>query len=380
MPNRFVKSLIASLVVLSPLLAQHRIAGNLKPGEMEARFHDGTLICKMEVQQDLEVVTKDGKLMVLAGDIHRLEPGLRLSAETAARITQAVDRLGDVSFAVREAAAKELLVLGYRAYPPLLAVSKSADLEVAKRAATALNKIRETAAPESLEINEHDLVITRNRQRITGRILASTIKVRSPSVGEISLNLADLRSLAHTKGEIRVGAGLFTQPIPWQDTGFVVESDTGLIIRASGEIIHPTGFGIQLATGPEGRFGGDVHTDAHPPGTLVGKIGDQSDHFVVGKHLDIKPGVKGRLFLWVVPWVKADKSPTGFYRVEIEIGIPLGAQTKRLTPYNNETEAALAPFNAVRGKRIREVVEWTEAMNSPAFNPAERWRYEAGIR
>src|SRR5689334_19708334 len=132
MPRQLLGSLVACLLIVVPLLAQHASKSKPKPAEMEARFHDGSNLCKVELQQDVVVVTKDGKVTVPASDIRRIEFGLRVPKETAVKIEHAIGRLRSGNFAEREAATKELAAFGYQAYPALRTARKNSDLEMSR--------------------------------------------------------------------------------------------------------------------------------------------------------------------------------------------------------------------------------------------------------
>src|SRR5438876_4620055 len=64
------------------------------PVQVQARFHNGTTICKAVIHEDVEIVTKYGNLTVPLGEIRRIEFGLRLSEPAAAKVANAVSRLG----------------------------------------------------------------------------------------------------------------------------------------------------------------------------------------------------------------------------------------------------------------------------------------------
>jgi hypothetical protein len=395
MLRHFLGSLIVNLFVLLPLSAQTPNNGKPKPAELEARFHDGTVICKAEILQNIDVITEDRgvrvRVTVLAADIYRIDVGMRLSNEMVAKIVEAVGRLRSANFADRESASKELTEFGFRAYPALQLAVKSRDREVSKRAAEIMSKIRDTAAPELLQLKEHDEVFTRDHKVISGRIEGPTIKVKAKSLGEASLKLADLRSLGNDQDGIAVGAGLPNDLIQWHDTGIDVESETGLVIRASGEIVHPHVFGVQLVTGPQGsigqflqgpdlRFNLIAQYRHHPAGTLVGKIGSQSDHFIVGKKYEGTTSAKGRLFLWVVPSLEAEKKPTGSYRIEIAVSAKLGDKAKKMVKYNDDIENTLKPFGDKRRVLVEQASAWKSALGSGKVPAKDRGQYEMAIQ
>jgi hypothetical protein len=257
-----------------------------------------------------------------------------------------------------------------------------------------MSKIRETAAPESLRLKEHDEILTRGLKVISGRIEEQTIKVKAKGLGVVSLDLTELRSMGNERGGIAITAGPPNDAIQWQDTGIDVESEGALVIRASGEIVHPLSFGLQLVTGPEGsngkrlltsitydRFGAPLQGHFQlRPGTLVGKIGGRNDFFVVGSQFDAKVMTKGRLFLAVLPVQESERKPTGAYKVEAAADAKPGAGTKKLVPFNNEIEVGLVPFRDKRAKLISEVVDWRHALGSGMVNPKDYGTYEKAIQ
>jgi hypothetical protein len=202
-----------------------------------------------------------------------------------------------------------------------------------------------------LQRKDYDLIFTQDHRLVAGQVCGAYLKFRSTGVGELSIKLSDLEMLKNDTGTIPVGAGRFGDPIKWSDTGVLVESEMCLMIRATGEIVHPQFFGVQLATGPHGAIGHHLtgsesrrhyqQEGFHRPGTLVGKIGDQKDHFVIGTHFEGKVYGKGRLYLWVVPWLETEKKTVGSYHVDVAVGA-LGNDVNNLTPFNKDIVAAFS--------------------------------------
>ena len=217
-------SLISSIFALLPVPSEL----NRNPPEMAAIFEDGTVLSKATVQQDLEVLTQNGKVSVSARDIQQVLFALRLPKDTADKIAQAVGRLGSTKFGEREAASKELVMFGYRAYPALQAAAKKDNFEVTKRAAQALKTIVECTMPTLLERNDFDIVVSRRGDVIKGRIQNSAIRLRTPSIGEVSIRPSQLLSFdAMSHKQVSLAASTFGQPIRWHDTGILVGRDTG---------------------------------------------------------------------------------------------------------------------------------------------------------
>ena len=87
-----------------------------KPAEIAAYFHDGTVIHGAVVRESIEIATRFGKLTVPLGEIRRIEFGHRVPADVAAKVEDAIKRLGHEQFPQREAAGKELVGHGKFAY------------------------------------------------------------------------------------------------------------------------------------------------------------------------------------------------------------------------------------------------------------------------
>jgi hypothetical protein len=222
-----------------------------------------------------------------------------------------------------------------------------------------------------------------------GRIDGSVLRAWTENFGELAFKFADLYALeslaAHA--ELSVTADTFHLPIPWHDTGIKVESGKDLVIRATGRIEHPQahlyvgGFGLQLVTGPEGSI--VAHNKAVGAGSLVGKIGEQGDFFVIGKHFEAKLIQSGRLYLFVVPWQKGDNKPSGCYRVKVNTGANLAPGAKPLQPAKHtkqELETLAKPVYELREKMTRDIISWMHQMEAPGFDPKNKDWYEQSIR
>ena len=96
--------------------------------QVEVRFIDGSTVRMELLQEDLEVITKYGKLTVPAGDIRHIEFGLHLSDFTVKKVQDLIARLGSKAHAEREGASKDLVLLGYEAFPAHPRLRLTADL------------------------------------------------------------------------------------------------------------------------------------------------------------------------------------------------------------------------------------------------------------
>ncbi len=197
MLNRIVCAFVVILVPTAGGVGQNDTSASKVPtkiAEVEARLHDGSAIRAIVLQESLEIVTKYGKLTVPTNDIHWIDFGLRVPKELQKKIEANIRRLGDKSHEQREAASKELVGIGARAFPALQRAADSPDPEVARRAREAMKQLRQKIPAQELRIQEQDHILT-SELPISGRILSPTVKVRTAQSGEKELKLMDLRSL-----------------------------------------------------------------------------------------------------------------------------------------------------------------------------------------
>ena len=102
------------------------------------------------VQEQIEVKTDYGTLTVPLKDVVRIDFGVHLPDGLEAKIAKAIEQLGDENYRTRETALKSLIDWGPYAYPQVYRASKAGVPEVAKRVATALEKIRAKHAVDKL--------------------------------------------------------------------------------------------------------------------------------------------------------------------------------------------------------------------------------------
>ncbi|MBA4066622.1 MAG: hypothetical protein C0501_23540 [Isosphaera sp.] len=159
---------------------------------------DSTLKLKL-LDDKLELVTKYGPLQVSVADVRRIEFAHRCPPEVAEQIAVAVSKLGHPDFAVRERATADLKGHRERAYPFLLRAVKHEDPEVSRRADEAAKAIQARVPAALLDGRENDVVHTED-SKLSGKLTAQSLRVRTGMFGEQVLKLADLRTL-------RTGAG-----------------------------------------------------------------------------------------------------------------------------------------------------------------------------
>jgi hypothetical protein len=284
---------------------------------------DDTTVRRAVLQDSVEITTKYGKLAVPVGDIRRIEFGLHLSEETGKKVAEALKQLDSDNFARREAASKELVALGYQAYPALVEADKATkDQEVLRRIQAAILAIQGQVAEELLRLKPSDVIYTRESV-LAGRISSPALKVRTVYFGELSLKLEDLRSIHSMSGSgqatVAVDAAKHAGgKDQWMDSGFVVDQDIGLVITASGEIDLLAAQAGQVMSRPEGntdaavRFAGQ----AFAPGTLLGRIGENGEVFAIGSRFEAKTRQEGTLYLSIQPH-RNSTGAAGTYSVKI---------------------------------------------------------------
>jgi hypothetical protein len=287
--------------------------------QAEVRLGDGSLVRMTILQENLEVMTKYGKLTVPFRDIRRIDFGLHLPDGAAPQIQAAISRMGSSVYKQREGAIKDLVDMGVLAYPSLKKASHSSDLEVAQRAATAIKRISEKVPPENLRLKIEDTIQT-TEFPIIGRIVSPTIKANSVHFGDMTLKLSDLRTM-HLRGnrdeiEVTVDAAKYgSGPDQWLDSGVLVDGNLRLVVRGDGQVdLWPQGPGQYMA-GPKG-YTTAGKGGVYMAGTLLGRIGDNGKVFVIGERYDGVAANEGKLYLQIVPspWNNAS---SGSYRVRI---------------------------------------------------------------
>jgi len=328
--------LVAVTFLALPLLALPGRGADEKPaapGEkkgpaqahhVEVRLADGSTVRMTLAQSHVEVTTKYGKLAVPVNEIRRIEFALRYPPGVPERIEAAAVNLGSDDFDKREAAAAELLSFQELSYPTLEKLTKSKDREVARRAEEILVVLREKLPEERFRFKTQDTIAT-DTFTVVGQIEGKTLRAKSQYFGEVTLGLADLRTLrrAGEGGEKELNLDLAKYGVPqivWLNTGIEVTRDTLLEVRAGGESdLYPIG-GERGAyrTNPNGSRQWGMSRDHRTPGQLLGRIGEKGKEFEIGERFDGTPGAEGRLYLRVggSPWHNV---PAGEYRVKISL-------------------------------------------------------------
>jgi hypothetical protein len=310
------------------------------PAEVEVTFANGSLVKMALLAENIDIDTEYGKLSVPVRDVRRIEFGLRLPEGADKKIETAVKQLASTEYKEREGAVRELVAQGIYAYPALLQAARKGEPEVAKRAQDAIAKIKAHVPAKEFRLGPDDKILT-PRFTIVGRITTGSLRAKSEYFGDVDLALATLRHvrlLVETRDtEVVIDAAKYALPNQWLDTGIMLESTANLTIIAGGEIeLRPTAPGTYVC-GPRGfgrapaapggfapaaakkMKGGGVWVDGPIrayPGTLIGRVGENGETFVIGDRFDGPPEREGKLYLQIMssPY---DNGATGSYQVKV---------------------------------------------------------------
>lgn len=341
---RNIVFLIGAWLLLSSTAPAQPGAKKADASEVEITFANGSVVKMTLVADKIDIVTAFGKLNVPPRSVRRIEFGLHLPDGAAAKIETAIKHLGSTDFKERENAVRDLVAQGAYAFPAVLAATKSTEPETAKRAQETLAKIRAKVPARELKLGEDDKVVT-PQFTIVGRIVTTTIKAKAEYFGEVELSLAKLRhlrSLVESASEVSIDAARYAiGGNLWLDTGVTVDGVTPVSIVASGQVeLRPQAPGV-IVCGPKGyvratkagfgKGGGPGGAGgAFPPGaggvviegpsriyqgTLLGRIGENGDPFVIGEHFEGVTEGDGKLYLSISP--SNYESATGSYQVKI---------------------------------------------------------------
>jgi hypothetical protein len=289
------------------------------PKIAEVRFGDGSVVRMTLLQEQLEVMTRYGKLSIPVGDIRRIEFGLHPPGGMGDQITTSIKQLGSDVYRDREGASRELLQAGHWACIALQKACKSNDPETVQRATQILKQITDKTSPELLRLKEDDIIHT-NEFTIVGRIVTTSLKAQSPHFGEVALKLCDLRAM-HVRqqcntGELHVDAAKFgCEANQWMDTGVSLDPSMQLVVVVNGQVdLWPQTPG-QYVAGPKG-YNAVGKGGPFMAGSLIGRIGENGKAFLIGDRFEVPVSEEGKLYVHIVPspW----NSPSiGGYHVRI---------------------------------------------------------------
>ena len=176
------------------LLAAAQAAAQADPRAMEVRFNDESRMKLTLIEERIEVASRYGTLSIAADDIRKIDFALRLSDSTKKKIDDAISELESTDGQLRKAAIRRLAAIGPVAYPSLAKVAVRGENAVEQRAAEIVTKLKETVDSQRIAPRELDVIQTVD-STISGHILTPTLKVRTAQFGELSLKIADARSL-----------------------------------------------------------------------------------------------------------------------------------------------------------------------------------------
>jgi hypothetical protein len=309
-------------------------------GEAEVLFANGSLVRLTLIQDKIDIETLYGKLSVPIKHVRRIEFGLHVPEGTDKKVEAAINQLSSGEYKERDAAVRTLVGLGAYAYPAVLKAAKSADPEVAKRATDAAARIRARLPAKELHPSPDDRVVT-GKFTIVGRIVTPTILARTEYFGETRLSLPQLRHLRvltdAKETDVLIDATKYANANQWLETNVAVDHASVLSIAATGQVdlapqqpgnyvCGPLGYGPRakgggFAAGGGGGFGkkgGGMLGPQIVSGTLLGRIGETGEVFIIGERFEATPPGEGKLFLHINP-SQYDTSSSGMYQVRIGV-------------------------------------------------------------
>ena len=167
-----------------------------EPRAVEIEFTDGSLLRLHLADEKIEMNSPHGKLQIPAEDVLRIEFAQRLPEETKKQIDDLLNALRDPDEDTRANAGEGLLAFREKAYLPLVKAAKSGDPALAPIAGEVLQELKAQVPAEELQVREDDLIVTADT-KIAGTISMPALKLKTAQFGELSMNLADGRSLRH---------------------------------------------------------------------------------------------------------------------------------------------------------------------------------------
>jgi hypothetical protein len=150
------------------------------------------------------------------------------------------------------------------------------------------------------------------------------------------LRLAELRSLhsgAVDRTEVAVEAAQFGATAgKWADSGVTVEEGVGLVVAASGRVDLTPAQAGQHVSEPAG-YQAQGSDGGYRAGTLLGRIGEEGEVFIIGPRYESRSAKGGRLYVRIVPLAGGNGS-TGSYQVKVSTGpgVELGTKGNSPTP------------------------------------------------
>ena len=165
-----------------------------KPSSVwEVRCLDDSTLRLTLLDEQIELATPFGKLLIPATEIRRIEFGWRNPPEVTKRIEAAVANLG---MPISSCEKKPACNWQSSANERIPRCSKPPNTKIWKfrTAEDLLQRLRDECPAERLELRPFDVIHTEH-SKIAGRIASAALKVKTAQFGEQQLKLTDLRSL-----------------------------------------------------------------------------------------------------------------------------------------------------------------------------------------
>jgi hypothetical protein len=228
--------------------AKPRVA--FEPRAVEIEFTDGSLLRLHLADEKIEMNSPHGKLQIPAEDVLRIEFAQRLPEETKKQIDDLLAALRSPDEDTRANAGEGLLAFRDKAYLPLVKAAKSGDPALAPIAAEVLQELKAQVPADELQMREDDLIVTADT-KIAGTITMPVLKLKTAQFGELSMNLADGRSLRHQS----LAA---TEPESETDAG--VQPDPGNLKAFEARIGETFAFSVTGSAAGGSIWGTDIYT------------------------------------------------------------------------------------------------------------------------
>jgi len=291
------------------------------PDTAEVRFADGSTVRMILTQSSVDIATRYGTLNVPVADIRRIEFGARFPEGVQVKIDAAIKKLTDQDPKARQAAETELRGFRELAYPALKRAAASTDIDRALHATLMVKWMEANIGAEKLKLRDLDLIHA-SEFKVAGRIEAPILKGKTSYFGEVTLQVAEVRTIRFIGGpgmeaELVIDAAKYaaiSQDV-WLDTEVEVAEGAALEIHAGGQVdLWPMGGNYKTGPDAQPRMGNSP--DGNPAGLLLGRIGERGKTFHVGSKFTGTATESGRLYLRIAcsPWNNAS---VGSYMVKI---------------------------------------------------------------
>lgn len=268
---------------------------------------DGTILIG-QINTPIEVQTKFGKLTIPVKEMHSASLGYNLTDQEVREVAQAIKDLDSANFKLRDQAQRCLKDIGERAYVLMpkehggpMPETKDAGLEPKRRIETWIKDTKPN--PQYL----YDYFDT-DDSRIKGKILNKQIKITHASLGELTVDVAQIK---YINGHSNLQTTVDTDA-DWKEV-VTITRPTKLNLSANGEIdLWPQTPGQYKST-PKG-YNTPGKGGTFMAGALIGKL-DNGMPFLIGENFTVTD--PGKLYLKIVenPW---NGKSQGSYNVRIE--------------------------------------------------------------